>query len=57
MLVLAKVDLATKEGNGKGCLIRVSGNGGGKMIHILLAKTIALYMGFFMVEVRESGFE
>lgn len=57
MLVPAKSDPATKEKSGKGCLVKTSGTGGGKIILILLAEVVTLHMRFTMVEVRELGFE
>lgn len=57
VLVLAKADLAKREKSGKGCLVRTSGTGGGKMIHTLLTEVVVLHVGFTMIEIWEVGFE
>ena len=57
MLVSAKADQAIRERSGKGGLIRPSNTGSSKTILTLLAKVVALYIGFTIVEVWEPGFE
>lgn len=57
VLILAKIDLATKERSGKKYLTNPSGNCIDKIIFIMLAKVVALYMTFSMVKVRESCFK
>lgn len=57
MLIPAKASPVTKEKSGKEYLIKASGTDGGKIILTLLAEVVILYIGFFIIEVWESGFE
>ena len=57
VLVLTKADPDTKERVGEECFIGASGISSGKIILTLLAKVVALYVRYSMIEVRELGFK
>lgn len=57
VLIPAKASPVIKEKSGKEYLIKASGTDGGKIILTLLAEVVILYVGFFIIEVWESGFE
>ncbi len=57
MLLPAEVDSIPKKGGRKQNLIWLSGFAGGKMVFILLAEVIALYVKPTTVDVRGLGLE
>lgn len=57
MLVPTKADPATKKRSGNEFLIGTSGTNDSKIILILLAEVVALYMRFIIEKVWEPGFE